>query len=971
MAFTPFVNSFALSSSDVSINLITGSFFISDANSPPQNQGPQAAYVGFEICNTSGGTLSGLAANMAVSGVGFALAGNQAADQSIGTLAAGECKVLYWYASYPYLTKGVNGSFDLTLTDDQPGSVAHNEMIITRSSQSANSGGKVNSVTLGPGVSAGQTFYFDAIYSFGNTQVGDEFIFQPAGTLGFNAECFQLIATEVTASDVDAVDVGMTDSLYTIADPGDNQGGTNHEVTVRYTFKALCINATTNAKPYSGQTSGGGNFKYSGNFDDAGYPTLNIPPTGNGIRILKSASPETIPTTPAQVTYTIRIYNDSSQASTVDELLDVLPTGFTFNMLSGSSGVDGTNSSSLPGNGDGDTIKFVGGVNMGGGITSYTIPGGDSLKLIYTVDISGVITSGSHSNSVSAVIGNDTTPPTTAIVTIGGDMTPPVLDCPGGLTADCSAPAAYVDLSAFQAAGGTATDETALDAGSFIHVGDVSDGMTCPETITRTYQIADAAGNTNTCTQIITIDDDTDPMISCPSPITMDNDAGLCSAVVTYTAPTGTDNCAGPSTALTAGQASGTAFPVGTTTNTYTVTDACGNTASCSFDVTVNDTEPPTATNPGNTSVNNDAGQCGAVVNYGAITTSDNCAGSSASQTVGQASGTLFPIGTTTNTFEITDAAGNTSTISFDVTVTDNEAPTINCPADITVNIPSGMTTGVANYATPTTSDNCPGEALNQTAGMASGASFTLGTTTNTFEVTDASGNTMTCSFDVTVQVEGVINCPTAATTQCSIGDVPAFADFAAFMAAGGAASDPDGINAASFMQLGADVSDGMTCPETVTRTYQIADNLGNTTTCTHSIVIDDDTDPMITCPSPITMGNDAGLCSAVITYTAPTGTDNCAGPSTAQTAGQASGTAFTVGTTTNTFTVTDACGNTASCSFDVTVNDTEPPTANNPGNTSVNNDAGQCGAVVNYATITASDNSTFALGSKVLKMRD
>ena len=57
-------------------------------------------------------------------------------------------------------------------------------------------------------------------------------------------------------------------------------------------------------------------------------------------------------------------------------------------------------------------------------------------------------------------------------------------------------------------------------------------------------------------------------------------------AVVTYTAPVGTDNC-GATTTQIAGLASGATFPVGTTTNTFRVTDAAGLTAECSFKVTV------------------------------------------------------------------------------------------------------------------------------------------------------------------------------------------------------------------------------------------------------------------------------------------------------------------------------------------------------------------------------------------------
>ncbi len=58
-------------------------------------------------------------------------------------------------------------------------------------------------------------------------------------------------------------------------------------------------------------------------------------------------------------------------------------------------------------------------------------------------------------------------------------------------------------------------------------------------------------------------------------------------AIATYTAPVGADNCPGSTTTRTAGLASGSVFPIGTTTVTHTVTDASGNTASCSFTVTV------------------------------------------------------------------------------------------------------------------------------------------------------------------------------------------------------------------------------------------------------------------------------------------------------------------------------------------------------------------------------------------------
>src|SRR5690606_23041614 len=167
-------------------------------------------------------------------------------------------------------------------------------------------------------------------------------------------------------------------------------------------------------------------------------------------------------------------------------------------------------------------------------------------------------------------------------------------------------------------------------------------------------------------------------------------------ATINYNAPTATDNCAVESIVQIAGLASGSTFPIGTTTNTYVATDIYGNTDICSFTVTVNDTENPTITCPSNITENNDAGLCSAIVNY-TVPFNDNCPGASIQQTAGLASGSAFPVGTTTNTFIVTDAAGNTNTCSFTVTIIDNENPTITCPSNISVSNDAGQCGAIVN----------------------------------------------------------------------------------------------------------------------------------------------------------------------------------------------------------------------------------------------------------------------------------
>jgi gliding motility-associated-like protein len=210
--------------------------------------------------------------------------------------------------------------------------------------------------------------------------------------------------------------------------------------------------------------------------------------------------------------------------------------------------------------------------------------------------------------------------------------------------------------------------------------------------------------------------------------------------------------------------ASGAAFPVGTSTVTYASTDAAGNTSTCSFTITVTDDTPPTITCPTNVTVNAVVNGCGAVVNYTAPVGIDNCAGATTIRTAGPANGSTFPLGATTVTHTVTDAAGLTASCSFQVIVVDNIAPTIiGCPGNITRNITNMATCARAvSWNAPTVSDNCSGVTITQTAGQASGSQFTQGVHTVTYTATDGAGNTSTCSFTVTINDVDApsVNCP-------------------------------------------------------------------------------------------------------------------------------------------------------------------------------------------------------------------
>jgi len=287
-----------------------------------------------------------------------------------------------------------------------------------------------------------------------------------------------------------------------------------------------------------------------------------------------------------------------------------------------------------------------------------------------------------------------------------------------------------------------------------------------------TYNVMDALGNVALeVVRIVNVVDTTNPTITCPSDIYINNDNGLCSAVVNFTAPTGSDSCTSVTTTQIGGLASGSSFPVGTTTNTFEVTDANGNTSTCSFDVIVSDAEAPKITCPANITTSNDSGLCYAVINYTPPLGTDNCSGQTTVQIAGLPSGSNFPLGTTTNTFQVTDAAGNTATCSFNVTVNDTENPVALCQ-DITIQLDSS--TGLASITSADidngSTDNC---SVNLSLSQTTFDCSNIGNNTVTLTVTDDAGNSSSCNANVLVTdlAENASVSISASDTQICLGE--------------------------------------------------------------------------------------------------------------------------------------------------------------------------------------------------------
>jgi len=214
------------------------------------------------------------------------------------------------------------------------------------------------------------------------------------------------------------------------------------------------------------------------------------------------------------------------------------------------------------------------------------------------------------------------------------DTEPPVAQCPDDITVDndlgqCGALVSFSIDATDDCPGVTVAASPA--SGSFFPVG------TTPVEVIAT----DASGNADTCYFNVTVNDTEPPVAQCPDDITQSNDPGECSAVVTFTIDA-SDNC--PGVTVTANPASGSTFPLGTAPVEVIATDAVGNADTCYFNVTVNDTEPPVALCPDDITVDNDPGQCDAVVTF-SIDATDNCPGVTVA--ANPASGSTFPLGTT------------------------------------------------------------------------------------------------------------------------------------------------------------------------------------------------------------------------------------------------------------------------------------------------------------------------------------
>jgi uncharacterized repeat protein (TIGR01451 family) len=412
-------------------------------------------------------------------------------------------------------------------------------------------------------------------------------------------------------------------------------------------------------------------------------------------------------------------------------------------------------------------------------------------------------------------------------------------------------------------------------------------------------------------------------------------------AFVSFGAAGQVGNCG----AINATPASGTFFPVGSTV--VNVASEMGG-GSCSFAVTVTDTAAPTISCPADKTAT--AGADGtATVDPGTPTTNPATGVTVAgARSDGEALNAPYTTGLTVITWTVTDSYGRTASCNQRVNVIDsacagdNTPPTITAPANITVGTGADGTgcsvaLGEGDLGQATTTDDCPSAVTVTHTNPPEGA-FPVGTTTVTWTATDASGNSATATQTVTVidDTKPVIVAPADASYTC-LSDVPAAHPSQATRGTvldeqgqplpPGPPFDNCGVPVVTVTETSTGAGSAAD-PRVITRTFKATDAAGNFSTAVQTITVTDPTAPTLNVPSDITVGNDAGSCSAGVTFSV-TATDNC-GAANVQLS-HASGSVFPKGTTTVTATATDWAGNVTTKTFNVTVNDTEAPTISYP----------------------------------------
>ncbi|MDD3962389.1 MAG: HYR domain-containing protein [Bacteroidales bacterium] len=531
------------------------------------------------------------------------------------------------------------------------------------------------------------------------------------------------------------------------------------------------------------------------------------------------------------------------------------------------------------------------------------------------------------------------------------DDQPPVITCPEDISVptDSEVCYAWVDVPLPVVSGNCFSDST---FNSYNGTPDASDTYPLGTTLV-TWFTFDQAGYSDTCQMFITVFDNQNPVIQCPSDIIEYASDTSCSVYVNIPSPFASDNCAIDSLYndyTLSGDASAVYF-AGVTPVQWIVYDIAGNSDTCVMEVFVLDTIPPTISCPDDIIQPADPGFCEAWVEMPFPEVADNCGVDSIynSYTLSSSADAYYPVGETIVTWYVFDLSGNVDSCSMQVVIIDDQPASITCPENVTAYAgPDSCATWVP-VPQPIIAGNCGNDSSYNDYNNLDDASdiYPVGLTYVNWYVVDESGNSMSCQMMVTVldTIPPVISAIDTVNAFTGISSCSGWVEIPV-------PYHSDNCEVSEFYNLYTGTEDATAEYDVgYTHVVWIASDLSdNTTSDTTVVFVRDTIPPIITCPENMIQDADSGLCEAWVTVPLPDVYENCQIDRIYNTYNDSTNATayYPVGTTTVTWIVYDVSGNVDSCSMMITVIDNQPPSITCPQDIITFNDENECGAWVN-----------------------
>ncbi|MEZ4988203.1 MAG: HYR domain-containing protein [Saprospiraceae bacterium] len=428
--------------------------------------------------------------------------------------------------------------------------------------------------------------------------------------------------------------------------------------------------------------------------------------------------------------------------------------------------------------------------------------------------------------------------------------------------------------------------------------------------------ITDGSGNVTTCTVMVGVVDNIDPVAECNNlTIVLDED-GLATLDAEQAGVGSMDNCGTATLTYSLDITEVSCDDLAGGTVELTVTDAAGNADNCTLMVTVLDNTAPTTICRNVTIYLDENGMASittADVNNGSY---DNCG--IASMTLSQIDFDCSMVGINNVVLTTTDAAGNSSTCTAQVTVVDNIVPIPDFCGQVFDLALDANGTAILNESTLGISDNCGAVTLYFT----SRTTYTcadLGTTRLvTVYIIDAANNYTVCNFYVHIvdTIAPVATCQDISVQLDADGNVSISPDMV----------ETESTDNCAVVGRSLDV-DQFTCadldaPQNVTLT--VVDASGNTGTCTATVTMEDNVAPTVTCRS-VNAFLDAEGNASINPLNVLLMSDDACGV-TSMMLDRTSFDCDDIGMQTVTLTVMDGSGNSAQCTANVNIVDTYVP---------------------------------------------